>query len=165
MMDANFLWTQGRKREYLHRIPRKTKEILTRPDGKLPIMRDIRLPKNGLHNVKGELIDFRKLGFESITDSPSFTKLEPKTEYSSSELKVHAKIEKNFHLANKKALFCNMKKYYTALGKNPFDYLPLTFHVRLGVDDGEFLAFKEAFAREKTNGSTVWIVKPGEYTN
>ena len=84
MMDANFVWTQGRIRDYLHRIPRKKNEILTLNEGKMPIMRDIRMPKAGLHNVKGEVIDFRKLGFESITDSPSFTKLEPKTEYLSS---------------------------------------------------------------------------------
>ena len=35
-------------------------------------------------------------------------------------LKIYGKIENNFHLTNKKALFMNMKMYYEALGLDPF---------------------------------------------
>ena len=38
-----------------------------------------------------------------------------------------------------------MKIYYEASGINPFDQLPLTFHVKEGENDREFLRFQEAF--------------------
>jgi tubulin--tyrosine ligase len=75
------------------------------------------------------------------------------------------KLDKNFHLANKKAFFCNLRKYYIAAGKNPFDYIPLTYHIRSGVEDPEFQRFSTEFARQKALGQSIWIVKPGEYTN
>ncbi len=34
----------------------------------------------------------------------------------SNELRIYAKLENNFHLSNKCALFYNMRRYYTALG-------------------------------------------------
>jgi hypothetical protein len=43
--------------------------------------------------------------------------------------------------------------------------LPITFHVKSGLDDPEFQKFKEfykAHAKEKHN---IWIIKPGECTN
>ena len=46
--------------------------------------------------------------------------------------------ENNFHLSNKKAIYYNMKCYYEALGQNPFDNLPLTFHIKEGDSDKEF---------------------------
>ena len=48
----------------------------------------------------------------------------------SNKIKVYAKIENNYHLSNKYALFYNMRKYYQAIGKEPFDVLPLTFHIK-----------------------------------
>lgn len=42
---------------------------------------------------------------------------------------------------NKKALYLNMKNYYDALEEDVFDYLPLTFHVKAGLEDPEFLKF------------------------
>jgi len=46
-------------------------------------------------------------------------------------------------LSNKKALFLNMRNYYEAVGKDPYTALPLTFHVKEGLDDPEFLKFRE----------------------
>jgi len=57
----------------------------------------------------------------------------------------YAKIEDNYHLANKKALFLNMKNYYEAQNKDPFYHLPVTFHVKQGVNDPEFVKFKEYY--------------------
>jgi hypothetical protein len=48
----------------------------------------------------------------------------------SNSLKVYAKLENNYHLSNKYALFYNMRKYYKALGRDPFEVLPLTFHIK-----------------------------------
>jgi hypothetical protein len=42
-------------------------------------------------------------------------------------------LENHIHLSNKKALFYNMKMYYDSIGKDVFDYLPLTYHVKEGV--------------------------------
>lgn len=47
-------------------------------------------------------------------------------------------MEDGYHLSNKKALFLNMRFYYEALGQNPFDALPITFHVKSGIEDPEF---------------------------
>ena len=46
---------------------------------------------------------------------------------------------------NKKALFLNMKNYYDALDQDVFDNLPLTFHVKEGLDDPEFHRFKQYY--------------------
>ena len=59
--------------------------------------------------------------------------------------KVYNKIEDNFHLNNKKALFLNMRNYYNAIEKNPFDTLPVTFHIKNGLKDPEFIRFKKFY--------------------
>ena len=38
-----------------------------------------------------------------------------------------------------------MKRYYTSLGKDVFDYLPVTFHLSKGIDDPEFHKFCDMF--------------------
>jgi len=58
--------------------------------------------------------------------------------------KIYNKLEFNQHLNNKKALFINMRNYYTYCcgGKeNVFDTLPLTFHIKSCQDDSEFSRF------------------------
>jgi hypothetical protein len=61
---------------------------------------------------------------------------------SSGGLRIYNKIEDNFHLSNKKALFYNMTSYYKAIGKDPFHGIPVTFHIVNGVNDPEFDRFK-----------------------
>lgn len=63
----------------------------------------------------------------------------------SNDFKVYAKLENNFHLSNKCALFYNMKRYYEALGRDPFDVIPLTFHIKKATDDPEFHRFLSVF--------------------
>ena len=38
-----------------------------------------------------------------------------------------------------------MKNYYEALEEDVFDYLPLTFHVKAGLEDPEFTKFKNKY--------------------
>ncbi len=38
-----------------------------------------------------------------------------------------------------------MKRYYEALDRDPFEVIPLTFHIKKGVDDSEFLKFMKIF--------------------
>ena len=79
---------------------------------------------------------------------------------------MYGKMEKNLHLANKKALFFNMHYYYTQIGQDPFDALPVTYHVKRGLEDPEFIRFKQQYDREaEWQNPNVWIVKPGEDTN
>ena len=60
---------------------------------------------------------------------------------------MYNKIEDNFHVNNKKALYLNMKNYYEALGEDVFANLPLTFHVKEGLEDPEFEKFKQQYTR------------------
>ena len=48
---------------------------------------------------------------------------------------MYAKMEANHHLSNKFALFYNMNNYYKSIDKDPFDILPLTFHIKKGAFD------------------------------
>ncbi|CAD8161581.1 unnamed protein product [Paramecium pentaurelia] len=80
----------------------------------------------------------------------------------SSILRVHNHLECNFQVCNKKALFYNMKNYYLSINEDPFQFIPLTYHVKTGLNDPAFLEFEE-FA--KTNNINVWIIKPGESSN
>ena len=60
---------------------------------------------------------------------------------------MYNKIEDNFHLANKKALFLNLRNYYESLNQDPFIALPVTFHVKNGLADPEFANFKEHYRK------------------
>ena len=42
---------------------------------------------------------------------------------------MHNHLINNYVIGNKKALLKTMKQYYHIVDKNPFDYLPLTFHI------------------------------------
>lgn len=85
--------------------------------------------------------------------------------------KVYSKLEDNFHLSNKKALFLNMKMYYEAQGMNVFEALPVTFHIKKGEADAEFQKFAEYYEAEEEKRKVdpahhnIWIIKPGENTN
>lgn len=87
----------------------------------------------------------------------------------SADVKIYNKIEDNFHISNKKALYLNMKNYYEALEQDVFDYLPLTFHLKQGLEDPEFQKFKikynELSELQKKNNKNIWIIKPGENSN
>jgi hypothetical protein len=61
--------------------------------------------------------------------------------------KLYNKIEDNFHVNNKKALYLNMKNYYEALDEDVFANLPLTFHVKSGLEDPEFHKFKAQYIK------------------
>lgn len=66
-----------------------------------------------------------------------------------------------------------MRNYYTYCCNNVsvFDTLPLTFHLKRGMEDPEYARFQEYFeseqqkCREKKHRKNIWIIKPGENTN
>lgn len=58
---------------------------------------------------------------------------------------MYNKMEDNYHLANKKALFMNISMYYRAMGLDPFEVaIPLTFHIK-SSNDPEYLRFERVF--------------------
>jgi hypothetical protein len=77
----------------------------------------------------------------------------------------------NFHLTSKKALFLNMKTYSEAMGEDPFNQIPVTYHIKHGLEDCEYEKFKtyyEEMPRTDERGrkvKNIWIVKPGENSN
>lgn len=44
-------------------------------------------------------------------------------------------MENNFHISNKKCLFYNMKSLFAYKGEDPFLYIPVTFHIKKGLND------------------------------
>ena len=89
-------------------------------------------------------------------------------------MKISNHFVNNFIVGNKKALFATMAEYYSKNNKDVFDYLPLTFHIKKGLEDDEYLRFLQSFyAINKAvkqnpnhiNKHNAWIVKPGENTN
>lgn len=58
---------------------------------------------------------------------------------------MYNKLEDNYHLANKKALFMNVTQYYKAMGLDPFEVaIPLTFHIK-SQNDPEYARFERVF--------------------
>lgn len=57
-------------------------------------------------------------------------------------MKLYNKLEDNFHLSNKKAMFLNIRLYYEAMGRDVFNAVPMTFHIKEGLEDAEFQRFK-----------------------
>ncbi len=87
---------------------------------------------------------------------------------------MHNHFTNNFLIGNKKALFQTMTEYYSSIHQEVFDYLPLTFHIKNGLEDDQYLKFLQHFYAiskgNKTNPDSLnkfnaWIVKPGENTN
>lgn len=62
-----------------------------------------------------------------------------------------------------------MRKYYKLNGLDPFDFIPLTFHISGGLEDPEFNEFidkyniinEERMRNKSIDEKNIWIVKPG----
>ncbi len=61
--------------------------------------------------------------------------------------KMHNHLEFNHFIGNKKALFYNLKQFYQLRKKNPFEVIPLTFHIKEGVQDSEYAKFTKEFKK------------------
>lgn len=92
---------------------------------------------------------------------------------------MHNHLFFNYEIGNKKALFYNLKHFYEIKGVNPWNSLPLTFHIKKGINDPQYNKFMKQYKKIKSeldkaqkNSSpkkklsrNVWIVKPGELSN
>mmetsp|Transcript_22078 Transcript_22078/g.34235 ORF Transcript_22078/g.34235 Transcript_22078/m.34235 type:complete len:238 (-) Transcript_22078:853-1566(-) len=151
-----------------------------------------KLASSTLGNTSSEL-NFRKQA-QSATQGNSANKSNPRglprgkkgedkddeekeENQTSHNLILYSKMENNYHLSNKKAIYYNMKVYYEAIGKEYFQTLPLTYHIKEGLNDPQFIKFEQLFhdAQDPTKdtvlnkvpkfGKGLWIIKPGENTN
>ena len=81
---------------------------------------------------------------------------------------IYNRLDDNYHLSNKKALFLNVSTYYQAMGINPFEVaIPLTFNVKSPHNnDPEYIKFTRAYKQfEQQTDANIWIIKPGENSN
>ena len=62
---------------------------------------------------------------------------------------IHNHLVNNFFLGNKKALFYNLREYYSLSGDNLYNYIPLTFHIRKGIKDPEYNKFVDFYKRRQ----------------
>ena len=60
-------------------------------------------------------------------------------------LKMYNKIEGSSSLSNKKSLFFNLMEYYQRIGVDPYLTLPLTFHIKDGLNSPSFNEFKQEY--------------------
>ena len=81
---------------------------------------------------------------------------------------MYNRLDDNYHLSNKKALFRHVSNYYSAMGVDPFQAaIPLTFHVKSpDGSDTEFSKFTKAYDQfGRSDDANIWIIKPGENSN
>ena len=121
MERVNFMWTQIKNAQYMDTLLCKFPE-----------------KKSGLGLLKDKS--------KSQGSQPPLYPLDGPTA-KMLENKLYNKIEDNFHLANKKALFLNMRNYYESLNQDPFNTLPVTFHIKNGLADPEFAKFKDHYLK------------------
>jgi hypothetical protein len=147
--NVNFTWTQILNTKFIQTVPLAEHQ------------------KNSPAEVsEKEKLESLTLGYDLITGSASFIGLTNKTVWASSSIRLHNRLEHNFNLADKKFLYINMKRYYSAIGENVFDYLPITFHLQHGEDDQSFFNFVQVFESFKAKKMhNLWILKPGENCN
>ena len=115
---------------------------------------NVKIEKNQYRTV-----DIDDLGFQSIRNSASYTNLETVV-IDPTTIRMHNKIEYNQHLTNKKGLYSSLKNYCSALEKDLFEYVPLTFHIKDGETDPEFSKFLEAYntqdqEKKKNKGQNI----------
>ena len=65
------------------------------------------------------------------------------------ETKVHNHFINNYVIGNKKALFHTLNSYYNFIGEDVFDYLPLSFHIREGLEDPVYFKFLKYFYKRQ----------------
>ena len=81
---------------------------------------------------------------------------------------IYNRLDDNYHLSNKKALFRNISNYYYSIGVDPFAVaIPLTFNVKTpSSSDPEYARFMKEFKTFEQRGDpNIWIIKPGENSN
>ncbi|CAE7768329.1 TTL [Symbiodinium sp. CCMP2592] len=80
-------------------------------------------------------------------------------------VRAHNHFEKNALISSKAGLRETMVGYYTSHSRDPFGAIPMTFVVRTGSGDPEFVRWLESFEELRARKESVWLVKPGDKAN
>jgi tubulin--tyrosine ligase len=144
---ANLVWTQLKHKPTLEKLS-NSENI----ENSLP--KPLKKPSSAYCQQE------KTIGISLISESSYFQARETSQILQSENLSVHNRLANNFCICNKKNLFKNLKEYYEKSGVNPFEKIPLTFHIEKGIEDESFSAFLQNFKE-----NSVWIIKPGEGTN
>lgn len=167
--EAHFVWSHRREMTFFRAVPSACGRPAPRvDDSRVVFSCPVKYTSPGTKAAR--TVSLKALGYSSILTSPSYIKVLPDSPLLNPvETRVHNRLENNVQLTHKKALFYNMKRYYTAVGDDYTNYLPLTFHISSGENDPEFLSFTSHFTRLASETSeqnqNIWIVKPGENSN
>jgi hypothetical protein len=170
--EAHLVWTQLKKKSVIYSLPEHAGQpkCINEKFKQQRLGNDLKFTEMGSNGMKIiKKVDISSLGFDLITGEQSFTTLSPLTLIDPTHIRCHNKLERNFSLANKKALFMNLKLLYTALGIEVFAIVPVTFHITHGEQDPNFLEFVEYYNQRASQTTkkdcNLWILKPGENTN
>lgn len=93
------------------------------------------------------------------------SKEQPLLAVESKTLKLTNHLPQQQQLSNKKSLFQNLQGYYKSKEMDPFDFIPITFHLASSTTDPEFARFVEHANDTQSKKKSLWIIKPGEFTN
>ena len=151
--EAHFVWTSIKHKKTLAKLPtgQHIQLELAEAGKRLPLKKSL---------------EYDKQGFALVTKSKCFHAANPASSLDLNSAKVHNRLEFNKHLVSKKRLFTNLKKFYELQSLHPFDYIPVTYHIKHGLKDENFQNFQSKFSEVlETRSERLWIVKPGENTN
>jgi len=128
--NVNFLWTQWRKNKHLSILESKNE-----------------VTNKAMEEIKKQTFEERDWvdsSEEDVSKSPTKAKENQEAMFQN---KLYNRLEDNFHLSNKKALFWNMCEYYKSVNSSPWDALPITFHIENGLSDPEYQKFLQYYER------------------
>ena len=97
-------------------------------------------------DLKQQVMDERENASTSEEEAPNLASNNDNQEIMF-QTKIYNRLEDNFHLSNKKALFWNMNEYYKSMNKSPWNALPITFHIENGLNDVEYIKFLNFYQR------------------
>eukprot|EP00347_Sterkiella_histriomuscorum_P016897 403351431 len=162
--NVNFIWTQVKRQHIMAcfnvAVPLEESQLNT--------VQSVKCNGNfNTNNISADQQQIQSIKTEAKNVITTANEIKSAEILKQEQLRIYGKLENNYHLANKKALFMNMKNYYEALDQDPFNAIPLTFHIKDGINDPSFTQFKQIFEDFSQNQSlkNVWIIKPGENTN
>ena len=140
---SHFIWTQWRKTEHHEFLRRVNVDKKKQRKNESLINTSRKSPRK-----KQAPLDTSQLQAAPLGNLPTL---------------IYNRLDDNYHLSNKKALFLNVSTYYRAMGINPFEVaIPLTFNVKTPYNnDSEFVKFTHAYKQfESQKDANIWIIKP-----
>jgi len=187
--NGNFLWTQLMCRKFISQLESLNEkntasesELESIALGSTPNLKESNSSSDAKNSTSSSLTtshnNFPSQKLQKLNSVNNHTnkrrggsKMPKKDPIVCDKFKVCNHLEGHIHLSNKKALYYNMKTYYECMGENPFDYIPLTFHVQEGSTGAQFEVFNKQYEEYQNDETTkpkiqnIWIIKPGENTN